>query len=145
MAIKTTIQNLITSLIRSNESLIDKAEHADVEDALLLNSYGDVIIETHLINTITIRNPLLPSLEYNVFFCKQGRKVSIKGNLVNNSPNIIGEGLFLFEIIDPEYATITETNSSASALCGILYQAPVRVFVFQNKIYCEAIQAYSII
>ena len=74
MAIKATIQNLINSLIRSNPSLIDKTEHADVEDALLLNSYGNVTNETQLVNTITTENASNPLLQYNVFFFEEGIK-----------------------------------------------------------------------
>ena len=75
MAIKVTIQNLINSLIRSNPSLIDKTEHADVEDALLLNSYGNIINETRQTTSHTSRitnpNLLKTDITYNIFIVKK--------------------------------------------------------------------------
>ena len=149
MATKTTIQNLINSLIRSNPSLIDKTEHADVEDSLLLNSYGDVINETQISNTITSANTLIPSLQYNVFFCKQGRKVTIKGNLVNNSPSILGGGVsaYFFEIIDSEYASNigVEGIGGAPTYCATISGNPVIVYLNNNRLYFETISAFEVV
>ena len=75
MATKVTIQNLINSLIRSNPSLIDKTEHADVEDALLLNSYGNIINETRTTTSYTSRittpNGVETNITYNIFIHKK--------------------------------------------------------------------------
>ena len=110
MAIKVTIQNLINSLIRSNPSLIDKTEHADVEDALLLNSYGNIINETRTTTSHTSRitnpNLLKPNIIYNIFIVKQGRLVTIKGFILNQTGAIVSNSDvndFIFEIVDSEY------------------------------------------
>ena len=110
MAIKATIQNLINSLIRSNPSLIDKTEHADVEDALLLNSYGNIINETRTTTShtsrITTPNGVKTNITYNIFIVKQGRLVTIKGFAWNQTDNIISDNYindFIFEIVDSEY------------------------------------------
>ena len=110
MAIKVTIQNLINSLIRSNPSLIDKTEHADVEDALLLNSYGNIIYETRTTTSHTSRitnpNLLKTDITYNVYIVKQGRLVTIKGIVFNNTDSIISDNEtndFIFEIVDSEF------------------------------------------
>ena len=110
MAIKATIQNLINSLIRSNPSLIDKTEHADVEDALLLNSYGNIISETRTTTSHTSRitnpNLLKENITYNIFIVKQGRLVTIKGFIHNQTGAIVSNSDindFIFEIVNYEY------------------------------------------
>ena len=108
MAIKTTIQGLITSLIRTNPSLIDKTEHADVEDALLLNSYGDVVTEKAdlVAGVITEKNTINTDLLYKVNIVKQGRVVTIIGNIQNTSSLIVSDvdtDNFFFEIINSDY------------------------------------------
>ena len=147
MAIKTTIQNLINSLIRSNPALIDKTEHADVEDALLLNSYGNIINETHLVNSITTENPSNPNLQYNVFFCKQGRKVTIKGNLVNNSAFTIGnEDSHFFQIVDSEYLPSAAIQAiGAPTLCVNGSGEPVRVLFSDDKLIVDSLGAGGVV
>lgn len=148
MAIKTTIQNLINSLIRSNPALIDKTEHADVEDALLLNSYGNVINETHLVNTITTENATDPLLEYNVFFCKQGRKVTIKGILINNSALIVGYGIsHFFQIVDSEYlpSAAIQAIGGVPTLCATSSGEPVKMFFYDDKLIVDELGAGGII
>ena len=148
MAIKTTIQNLINSLIRSNPALIDKTEHADVEDALLLNSYGNVINETQLVNTITTENASNPLLQYNVFFCKQGRKVTIKGNLVNNSALIIGdEASHFFQIVDSEYlpSAAIQAIGGAPTLCANGSGEPVMMYFYNDKLIVNSLGNYGVV
>ena len=148
MATKVTIQNLINSLIRSNPALIDKTEHADVEDALLLNSYGNVINETQLVNTITTENASNPLLEYNVFFCKQGRKVTIKGNLVNNSALIISnEASHFFQIVDSEYlpSAAIQAIGGAPTLCATNSGEPVKMLLYNDKLIVESLGAYGVV
>ena len=148
MAIKTTIQNLINSLIRSNPALIDKTEHADVEDALLLNSYGNVINETELVNTITTENASNPLLQYNVFFCKQGRKVTIKGILINNSAFIIGgEDSHFFQIVDSEYlpSAAIQAIGGAPTLCATISGEPVKMYLYNDKLIVDSLGAYEIV
>ena len=142
MATKVTIQYLINSLIRSNPALIDKTEHADVEDALLLNSYGNVINETRLVHTITTTNASNPLLSYNVFFCKQGRKVTIKGNLVNSSDLIIGEeDSHFFQIVDSEYlpSAAIQAMGGVPTLCTTTTGELVKMFLYNNKLIVESL------
>ena len=148
MAIKTTIQNLINSLIRSNPALIDKTEHADVEDALLLNSYGNVINETQLVNTITTENASNPLLHYNVFFCKQGRKVTIKGLLKNNDSIIIGdEDSHFFKIVDSEYlpSAAIQAIGGAPTLCVNGSGEPVMMYIYNDKLIVESLDANGVV
>ena len=148
MAIKTTIQNLINSLIRSNPALIDKTEHADVEDALLLNSYGNVTQETRLVNTITTENASNPLLQYNVFFCKQGRKVTIKGNLINNSAFIIGnEVSHFFQIVDSEYLPSADIQAigGVPTLCATVSGEPVMMCFYNDKLIVDSLGAYGVV
>ena len=108
MAIKTVIQGLITSLIRTNPALIDKTEHADVEDALLANAYGDRITEkdTDAVKVITSKNTVNTDLQYRLTFVKQGRFVNVQGFLINTSALIVGDtdaDNYFFEIVGTEY------------------------------------------
>ena len=146
MAIKTTIQNLINSLIRSNPALIDKTEHADVEDALLLNSYGNVTNETRLVNTITTENASNPFLYYNVFFCKQGRKVTIKGILANSTASIIGnEDSHFFQIVDSEYlpSAAIQAIGGIPTLCATISGDPVKMHFYNDKLIADSLGAYE--
>ena len=147
MAIKVTIQNLINSLTRSNPALIDKTEHADVEDALLLNSYGNVINETQLVNTITNENASNPLLQYNVFFCKQGRKVTIKGLLINKSASIIGnEDSHFFQIVDSEYLPSAAIQAiGAPTLCVNGSGEPVMIYLYNDKLFVYSLGAYGVV
>lgn len=108
MAIKTTIQSLINSLIRTNPALIDKTEHADVEDALLNSLYGTTQSEKDSSgsNVVTTKNTINTSLLYNVYFLKQGRRVTVYGSIQNNSASIVGHtnaDNYYFEITNSEY------------------------------------------
>lgn len=105
--ILTNIQNLILSKIRSNPALIDKDEHADVEDALLQNSYGTVYEEDSGDTTIiTTVNPAF-GFDYVVRFCKQGRFVYVNGYIYNNTGSAIsGTGSYFFEITNTEYKSL---------------------------------------
>lgn len=149
MAIKTTIQNLITSLIRSNSALIDKTEHADVEDALLLNSYGTVFRETQATtNTITTKNVSKPTLQYDFFICKQGRKVSLKGSIINNSNSIVGGDLnWFFEITNYEYLQSTAINTVGGVpiLCPSVNGGNVKVRIKSNRLIVSTIGANDIV
>ena len=145
MAIKATIQNLINSLIRSNPSLIDKTEHADVEDALLLNSYGNIINETR-INTshtsrITNPNLLKTDITYNIFIVKQGRLVTIKGGIQNQTGAIVSNSDindFIFEIVDSEYLP---HELSTTTTFPISLGTFVEINGTDKKFYCNQLGA----
>jgi len=90
MATKTIIQSLISSLIRTNPALIDKTEHADVEDALLANSYGNTVLEAYSNIADTTPNTTIISTDlwYRLQFLKQGRNVNVTGFLYNKKTEI---------------------------------------------------------
>ena len=141
MAIKVTIQNLINSLIRSNPSLIDKTEHADVEDALLLNSYGNIINETRTTTSHTSRitnpNLLKTNITYNIFIVKQGRLVTIKGSIQNQTGAIVSNSDindFIFEIVDSEYLP---HELSTTTLFPVAQGTFVQFNGTEKKLYCN--------
>ena len=141
MAIKATIQNLINSLIRSNPSLIDKTEHADVEDALLLNSYGNIINETRTTTSHTSRitnpNLLKENIMYNIFIVKQGRLVTIKGIVQNQTGLIMSDRHdhdFIFEIVDSEYLP---HELSTTTLFPVSSGAFVQFHATEKKLFCN--------
>lgn len=85
---KTDLQSLINSKIRSNPSLIDEVDHADVEDATLNNAYGTPINDTQLTNNIaTAVNTT--TKKYNITFNKQGSHVVLNGSITKNSMGIV--------------------------------------------------------
>lgn len=146
MATRTTIQNLINNFIRNKTPKVVKAEHADVEDALLSNSYATIINDTHLSNTITERNPDYPFLEYNIYFAKQGRKVSIKGTIRNNSSNIVGfADYYFFQITDPEYLQNTSIVNVTSLTFSDSTDQIVQMFLSGNKLITDLIPALEIV
>ena len=148
MATKLEIQNLIASNIRSNTALIDKTEHADVEDALLLNSYGTTINETTTINNITLKNSSNPLIQYNVFFCKQGRKVTIKGFLINASTSIIsGESSYFFEIVNSDYFQSNDIDALGGfpTICAKVSGDPAKVYIKNNKICVDFLEGFGVV
>ena len=149
MAIKVTIQNLINSLIRSNPSLIDKTEHADVEDALLLNSYGNIINETRTTTSHTSRitnpNLLKENITYNIFIVKQGRLVTIKGFIRNQTGGIVSNSDindFIFEIVDHEYLP---HELSTTTFFPISLGTFVEIISAEKKLYCNQLGAGDLV
>lgn len=145
MATKITIQNLINSLIRNNSSLIDKTEHADVEDALLSNSYGNIITETRTTTTapsrITNPNLIKPEITYSVSIVKQGRLVFMSGFVFNQTNQIISNDFindFVFNIVDSEYLP---SPSSASLLFPVAIGSFVELNVNDNNFYVNQLGA----
>jgi hypothetical protein len=108
MAIKTTIQGLITSLIRTNPALIDKTEHADVEDVLLANSYGSTVLEAYSNISDTTPNTTIVSTDlwYRLQFLKQGRNVNVTGFLYNKKTEIYSGSWLAIDV--SEYTQSTE-------------------------------------
>ena len=154
MAIKVTIQNLINSLIRSNPSLIDKTEHADVEDALLLNSYGNIINETRTTTShtsrITTPNGVKTNITYNIFIVKQGRLVTIKGIVFNNTDSIISENEtndFIFEIVDYEYlpSAAIQAIGGVPTLCATTSGDTVKMYFYNDKLIVDSLGAGGIV
>jgi len=147
MAIKSVIQGLINSLIRSNPALIDKTELADVEDSILLNSYGTVFRETQLTtNTITTKNVSKPTFLYDVFICKQGRKVRIKGTITNNSASIISNSTnWFFEITNSEYLQNATMDAIAlKSTCSTLDGSKLDVYLFGNRLIPITMGAFQV-
>lgn len=82
MSTKATIQGLINSLIRSNPALIDKTEHADVED-MLLNEFFPTTYNMQDLSTTPNQ------FSYDINFSKIGNLVYISGWFKNNTSSII--------------------------------------------------------
>jgi len=107
MATKTTIQNLINVKL-ADGSDITAEEHREVENELLLNSYGVVENEkdSSLSNVVTTKNTINTSLKYNIYMCKQGRVVNVFGTITNSSASIVDINSaddFFFEVTNSEY------------------------------------------
>jgi len=101
MSIKSILQTLINTKLASGTD-ITATELREVEDALLLNSYGTIINEKHttVSKVITAANPS-PSIQYDVDFVKQGRTVTVNGFIRNDSDFL--ENTSFIEIVSTEY------------------------------------------
>jgi len=101
MSIKSILQTLINTKLASGTD-ITAAELREVEDALLLNSYGTVITENQATVTKVITSAsLIPGIEYEVSFTKQGRLVFVTGFIRNDSVYL--EFIDFLEIVSAEY------------------------------------------
>ena len=101
MANKLDIQNTINSNIRSNPSLIDKTEHADVEDLQLINSYGDIVNEVTSTAVICVSNS---NFNFNLNFIKQGRNVTIYGVLESTTATLLGFGVNILGFTNSDFS-----------------------------------------
>lgn len=120
MANKITIQNLINSLIRSNPALIDKTEHADVEDALLAAIYPDVTtVDQSNTSIITLNPALSASITYSANIYKQGRTVTINVVLAKSTTALINT--WIFEVTNSEYLgkSVNLASSPSAEFTGI--------------------------
>ena len=111
MATKLEIQNLIASNIRSNPSLIDKTEHADVEDALLNELF---------VGQTEANGNANGFIEYSLRFTKKGNYCILTGSFKNVTNIILGTGIgvnipstFAIPFKDVEfYGQIIDNNSN---------------------------------
>jgi len=74
------------------------------------NTYGDVLHEVHtgLTNVQVITAETTEDNFYNLFFCKQGRKVTVNGVLIGKNTSIDSSMEFV-EIINSDYFPDTDT------------------------------------
>ena len=100
MANKLDIQNTINNYIRSNPSLIDKAEHADVEDLQLTDSYGDIVNEVTSTAVICVRDS---RFIFNLNFIKQGRNVTIHGVIESTTATLLGFGVNILGFTNSDF------------------------------------------
>lgn len=97
---KSEIQTIIDTNIRNNVALIDKTEHADVEDALLNELYQPVITESYLTNVNFTNNA---NFGYNLKLVKQGGIATIRGDIWNTTNNIQGTSSNILTFNDTEF------------------------------------------
>ena len=145
MAIKTTLISTVNSFYTILVTIV-KVKASLLE--IINNFYANVIHETQTSNTITNENTSNPLLLYDVFIAKQGRKVTIKGNLVNNSPNIIGgDNAYFFEIVNSEYASNigVEGIGGVPTICGGLGSLNTQVYLYNNKLCVTTLGSYQVV
>lgn len=92
MAIKTTLQSLSNSKLADASDIL-ASELREVQDAFLLNSYGNEVNQSQ--TTFTFATPINASdFHYNFAFVKQGRIVSVQGSIQNNTVSMISNQPF---------------------------------------------------
>jgi hypothetical protein len=102
MANKASLQTDINTKL-GDSPLIIPSVHRSLEDSLLINSYGTVINETltGLVDTTTNTTPNSTSKFYTINYTKQGRNVSLNGNLTNKTGAIVSNSIwFTFDATD---------------------------------------------
>lgn len=145
MAIKSTLITTVNSFYTILITIV-KVKASLLE--IINNFYATVINDTQASNTITTENASNPLLLYNIFIAKQGRKVTIKGNLTNNSASIIGgEASYFFEITNSEYASNIgiEGIGGAPTLCATVSGTPVKVYLYNDKLCVESLGAFQVV
>ena len=103
MATKT---NLISAINTQLTAIITQAKVRLAMSLLTDELYPTIVSETDLTtNTITTKNSINTDLHYDIAIIKQGRNVSIKGNVTNASGSIVSNGTNeeFFEITLAEY------------------------------------------
>ena len=103
MATKT---NLITAINGFLSAIVTTLKHRNSMLEVVNELYPTIVSETDLTtNTITTKNSINTDLHYDVAIIKQGRNVSIKGNVTNASGSIVSNGTNeeFFEITLAEY------------------------------------------
>lgn len=103
MSNKTTLQSLSDANIADASSIL-ASEHRAVNDAFLDNFYADALHELHSASVITAQTADLNF--YDLYFCKQGRVVTVTGVLVNKQ-TVISSSTSFFEVVDSEFMPLT--------------------------------------
>lgn len=99
MSVKTDIQTDINNI--NDGGLNTASEVRNFADALLENSYGDVVTDDQTTtNVLTAYDAA--NYQYEIRAVKQGRKVILTGYLLNNTASIINNTLFC-EITGSDY------------------------------------------
>lgn len=102
MATKTstisTINGFITAIVTV---LKTRNAFSTVVDAI----YTDIVLDTNASTNIVTENIVKLGFDYNIAVMKIGNKVTIKGELINNTGEIIGSSTddYMFEITNSEF------------------------------------------
>lgn len=144
MSTKTTIQNLINTNLASGSD-ITAAELRAVLTSILDNLYGSIISETRTttsaVSRITTPNTINTNITYGIHILKQGRLVTIKGFVWNQSNVIVSNNFvddFIFEIIDSEYLP---DSSSTTTTFPVSSGTFVELNSSENKLYMNQLGA----
>jgi len=146
MAKKIDITNSINTI--DDGGLNTAAEVRSLHNVELENAYGDVVTEKSdlVAGVITEKNTINTDLLYKVNIVKQGRVVTMIGDIQNSSDLIISDvnaDNFFFEIINPDYFP----NTTAALNKYPTYNgAYIRMGGTDRKfIYCSSIGANTTI
>ena len=139
MAIKSTLITTVNSFYTILVTIV-KVKASLLE--IINNFYGSIITESNITtgNVFSTKNALT-GYTYYVKVCKQGRKVTLSGQVYNETESIIGDisNQYFFEITGAEY--IPDTDSQYYALSnGIANNGTsVRIYLANNKLYTSAL------
>jgi len=139
MAIKTTListvngfYTILVTIVKVKASLLE----------IINNFYGSIVTESNITtgNVFSTKNALT-GYTYNIKVCKQGRKVTLSGQVYNQTGSIIGDNSsqYFFEItgaeflpdIDSQYYALTNTQTNSGS--------NVKVYLSSNKLYTSAL------
>jgi len=137
MSTKSTIQTLINTNLADSSDIL-ASEHRAVENALLNELYPDIVNESDsgVDFNITDKNTINTDLGYNIYIIKQGRLVTIKGEIINNSEIIISDEAdnYFFEIIGSDYIPHVDSSEYWQPSIDISGVA-VPIKIVNNKLY----------
>ena len=102
MATKTNLINTINGYLTA---VITLAKHRLSMLELINELYPTIIVDDNSSTNVLTENTSVVGLDYTTTIVKQGRKVTIKGELINNTGSIVGggSGVYIFDITNSEF------------------------------------------
>ena len=128
---KTDITNLITAI--DDGGLNTAAEVRAILSELRDNGYGDAEheIKTNVITNLVHFAQTADGNWFDLYICKQGRKVSVKGILINKQ-SVTTSSTSFFEITDSDYLP----NSTVAFIIGNASNdmRGIKMYLVSNKL-----------
>lgn len=146
MATKTSILSTINGFITA---IVTVLKVRNAFSTIVNEIYPDIISETRTTTShtsrITTPNGVKTSILYNIFIVKQGRLVTIKGVIWNQTGAIVSNSDindFIFEIVDYEY--LPETSSNITTF-PISLGTFVEINSTEKRLYCNQLGSGSLV
>ena len=146
MATKTSILSTINGFITA---IVTVLKVRNAFSTIVNEIYPDIISETRTTTSHTSRitnpNLLKENITYNIFIVKQGRLVTIKGFIHNQTGAIVSNSVindFIFEIVNYEYLP---HELSTTVLFPVAQGTFVEINGTDKKLYCNQLGAGDLV
>ena len=146
MATKTSILSTINGFITA---IVTVLKVRNAFSTIVNEIYPDIISETRTTTSHTSRitnpNLLKENITYNIFIVKQGRLVTIKGKIQNQTGGILSNNYadnFIFEIVNYEYLP---DELSTTVFVPTALGPSVGIHGTDKKLYCTQLGAGDLV